>query len=279
MKRVCKHQITAAFLSALSLIGSSTVSAQTRSLNFSGIEWDVWGSSKNGIINQSWSDSTQSVWLDDQNQLHMKFRRENGNWLATAIQSQEFFGYGDYRFFVQGDVEAFHENLDVGLFTFEWIDENTFREIDIELSRFTDPAAPAGHFVVQPYFVTGNIEAFDLSLTGDFDFKTTHRFVWEEDSVFFQSYRGHPHDFDQLPDRNQLIYEWHYTGSHVPPAERSNLYLNFFLTGLLANPDLASLVETEITFNAVRFTPLPEPTSLACLIGLGILLVRRRRLP
>ena len=78
--------------------------------------------------------------------------------------------------------------------------------------------------------------------------------------MLFQSYRGHPDDFDKLPNKDQLIHEWVYnTGADIPIAEHSNLHLNFAITGTRGNPDLSNLKETEIIFSAVRFIPEPGP--------------------
>lgn len=189
-----------------------------RTIDFSGMTWDV----KNGYDGPGpnhWSDSTDNVWVDSAG-LHLAITKSEGTWYCAEVFTQESFGYGEYVFYVSRNVENYDKNIVVGLFTY--LDQNN--EIDIEFSRWGDSGnEEAGQYVIQPYYETGNMERFRLGLTGDY---STHRFNWQEDKVFFQSYHGH---YPNLPSAGHLIHQWTYTGSDIPVPGGEKLRLNLWL--------------------------------------------------
>ena len=150
---------------------------QNKTLEFSGIAWTVWGSEKNGIQYQNWSDDEKRRLARRSGSIAHEYAKGHGDWLATQVQSKKFLGYGDYRFFVEENVAAFHQNINIGMFTYEYINKTVFREIDIELSRFGQINGPVGNYTIQPYSTPGNYEKFELNFAGKNDYKTTHRFV------------------------------------------------------------------------------------------------------
>lgn len=212
-----------------------TVSAQT-TIQFSGLTWNVQTGS-GGPGPNLWSDSPNSVWVDARGQLHLKIRKSGNVWYCSEVYTQQSFGHGEYRFYVAGNANNYDPEIVVGLFTYE----TDTREIDIEFSRWGNPANDAGWFTVQPV-VAGNQHNFAINQAGD---SSTHRFEWNDNSIFFQSFRGH---YATIPAPENLISEWNYTGNYIPPVGNERLHINFWLFGghSPVNQQEAELVITSV---------------------------------
>jgi len=199
------------------LLAAPAFAAATE-IQFSGISWTVKTGSA-GPGPNLWSDSPQSVWVDAQGRLHLKIRRQKGKWYCAEVVSTTGFGHGNYRFELSTDVEALDPNAVLGMFTY--LDDD--HEVDVEMSRFGDPAQPTGHFVVQPYYRPGNQQLFDLGLQGT---HSTHRFRWLPDRVEFQSLHGH---YETPPTPDSVIQDWICASPDVPAAGGERLHLNLWL--------------------------------------------------
>jgi len=230
------------------------VSAQT-TIQFSGLTWNVRNGS-GGPGPNLWSDSPNSVWVDTEGQLHLKIRKVGSNWYSSEVYAQKSYGYGEYRFYVASKVETYDPEIVAGLFTYE----TDTREIDIEFSRWGNPANVDGWYTIQPV-VAGNQQSFPIILTGD---SSTHKFTWGSSNIFFQSYQGH---FATLPAPGNLIKEWNYTGNYIPPVGNERLHINFWLFGghVPLNQQEAELVITSVF--------VPSTTSLQSVLPASILKV------
>jgi hypothetical protein len=187
-----------------------------RVIRFSGYEWLVKAS--NGLVGPGpyyFSDTSESVWVDENGWLHLKVREEAGRWLASEIVSVDSFGYGEYAFEVDGAATDIDRNVVLGFFT--WSDDIAFahREIDIEISRWMDPAGLNGQCVVQPYHVPGAVVRFDLPTA---ETMLDLRFAWSRDSVLCTA---------ATPGRPKL-FEHRYT-SGIPQAGGENARINLWL--------------------------------------------------
>jgi len=182
--------------------------------------------------------------------LHLKIRKIGDDWYCSEIYTKQSYGYGEYRFYVSSNVENYDQYIVVGLFTYE----TDTKEIDIEFSKWGDPnRVNMGQYVIQPHYVAGNIERFDLNLTGNY---STHKFIWHQDDIFFQSYYGH---YPDLPSQDYLIHEWLYNGDDNPPAGNERLHINFWLQN--GNPP-ADNKDAELIISSVNFTPQQAPLSV-----------------
>ena len=91
-----------------------------RVIRFSGYEWRVKAS--NGLVGPGpnyFSDTSESVWVDQNGWLHLEVREEAGRWLAAEIVSVGSFGYGEYAFEVDGAATDIDRNAALGLFNVE----------------------------------------------------------------------------------------------------------------------------------------------------------------
>jgi|GEM_PF-792058 len=220
------------------------ISQQT--IQFAGLTWNV-RNTYGGPGPNNWTSSSNSVWVDNDGNLHLKIRKLGDNWYCSEVWTDDSFGYGEYKFYVSSNVENYDENIVCGLFTY--LTDND--EIDIEFSRWGDPGSNAGWYVVQPS-CPGNYESFPLNLTGDF---STHRFIWGPTQIKFESWHGH---YDEPPQGN-LIHEWTYTGDDIPDPGNEKLHLNFWLmNGIPPSNQLdAELVISDFAFNSIPVTPTP----------------------
>jgi hypothetical protein len=198
------------------LVLSAVAAAEGRAVRFAGKTWDV-KAGVHGPGNNHWSDGDQSVRVDDQGRLHLKIRRIDGVWNCAEVSTQESFGYGTYTFEVASDVEAYDPNVVVGLFTY--LDDA--HEIDVEFSRWGNAADPdTSQYVIQPGIRPEDIKRFRPGLDGDV---STHRFLWREGFVRFQSYRG----FGVAGGR--LVQDWASKSPDIPKAGGEKLHINLWL--------------------------------------------------
>jgi hypothetical protein len=193
----------------------------TRTISFADCAWYVksgyWGPGPNHF-----SDSDQSVWLDELGRLHLKIRQQGNTWYCTEVYTTEFTSYGEHRFLVDGRIDLLDRNIVLGLFTYA----SDASEIDIEFSRWGDPNfARVGSFTVQPWDIPGNCERFICHLDSA---KTTHYFNWQPDSVTFASLHGHY--LGDPPAPNYYIHRWTYKGKDIPSsANNLRTHINYWL--------------------------------------------------
>jgi hypothetical protein len=235
----------AAFI--LALVIATGARADTRTVEFAGLTWQV-HRGFGGPGPNRFSDGSDSVWVDELGQLHMKIRKVGDAWFSSEVYTLDSLGYGTYRFQIASDAELYDPQVVVGLFTY--LDDQ--HEIDIELTRQGDPHAPEGNYTVQPYFIPGNMAKFELGLHDN----STHAFEWRPDSIFFQSLDGRRIN-PAVPE--DVISDWTYTGNSIPLAGAERLYINFYLFQGVppANGADAELIVTDVTFTSAALVSAP----------------------
>lgn len=192
-----------------------------RTIRFAGCDWNVksgyWGPGPNHF-----SDSAESVWVDEQGRLHLKMRQIGTTWYCAEVYTTQFTTYGEHRFLVEGRIDLLDRNIVLGLFTYS----NDASEIDIEFSRWGDPNyAQIGSFTVQPWTTAGNCERFICHLDS---VKSTHYFNWQPDSVTFASMHGHY--LGDPPTPNHYIHRWTYKGKDTPRNSHNlRTHINYWL--------------------------------------------------
>ena len=132
-------------------------------LQFSGYEWAIKAGDLLGPGPNNFSASTDNVWVDDEDRLHLKITHRDGTWYCAEVYRMESLGYGTYTFYLSSYVDLLDKNVVGSPFLYQ-DDEH---ELDIEFSRWGVEEGPNAQFVVQPWDVPGHREQFDLSLTGD----------------------------------------------------------------------------------------------------------------
>jgi len=228
-----------------------------RTIEFSGLTWRVKGPGYYGPGPNNFSDSEQSVWVDDQDRLHVTIRQIGGAWNSSEVVTEDTLGYGDYIFTTQGALDQLHERAVLGLFTWQYNTYwdpaggwwNPYNEFDIEYSRWGNPTNQIGQFVAQPWDWDGNIFRYGASF-GPTEI-SSHAIRWLPDRVECRAWRGGPAD----EASSIQITNWTYTGPHIPRPEQPRVHINLWYFG---DPP-TSTQEVVLT----RFTHVPPGGSVS----------------
>jgi hypothetical protein len=237
---------TLALLAPSADLVAPAMSADPRTIQFSGYEWHVKNSAsgKVGPGPNYFSDSLDNVWVDAAGQLHLRITRRGNRWYCAEVVSKLSLGHGTYRWYVGSPVGNFDENVVLGLFTWDNDPAYNNREIDIEFARWGNPRAQNAQYVVQPSG-PANLRSWDIPAQL---VTSTHTFKWLPDSVAFQSLSGL---FDLPPAPSYVLQQWMATNG-VPPAGAEHAEANLWLF-LGRRPSANNSVE--VVFKAFEFIP------------------------
>ena len=253
------------------------------------IEWSgyTWNVRSSGGQTQSpgpniYSNSTDSVFVDANGDLHLKIRQgTNGKWVAAEIDMTQSLGYGTYEWELSTRYDQLATNAVVGLFTY--LDPqsvanqtggavgngvpDTPHEIDIEMTG----AWGSGNLYMTTHDpdISSPSKNFYQALTGD---NTTHRFTWAPDSIQWNSYNGHVAGvanpaYPIVEQRSGSSLgdpaAFYYTGPVVPQDLNEIPIINFWLTGSNVSVNGPSDgLEQELIIHSFTYTPLgaePDP--------------------
>ena len=190
---------------------------RTRIINFGGMDWYV----RNGIgnpANNHWSDSKQSVWVDEENRLHLKIRKIDGVWQAAEIRSVHPTTYGKHRFYVSSNVDKIDKNVVAAVFIYK----DDAHEMDIEFSKWKQDIHPNSQYVVQPESPE-NMHKFQMNLSGSY---STHIIDWQKDSIAYKSIYGH---YANAPDSHFLIDKWTYKQKQLLDDKQYRIHINLWM--------------------------------------------------
>jgi hypothetical protein len=112
-----------------------------------------------------------------------------GGWTCAELYTDIKFGFGTFRWFVEGAIDKFDPNIVLGLFTYGGVDGTN--EIDIEAARWgrREPEASNLFYTVYPRSLgVAPVSAGKyITLQGTY---TTHQFTWLPDHVASQGQHG-----------------------------------------------------------------------------------------
>jgi hypothetical protein len=194
-----------------------------RTISFSGYEWSVRNTKeKQGPGPNYFSDSC--VRLDAKGWLHLWIKKDPATdaWICPEITSIRKFGFGEYRFIVEGAIDHFDKNIVLGLFNYSGNDG--LDEMDIEIARWGNPAYPNLNYTIWP---AKKDSLKNSSTTHEFILKSNlsmHYFRRNADTVVCSSFDG------VSADPKSLIF----TSTFVNPASSISqlampVHINFWL--------------------------------------------------
>ena len=218
---------------------------EVRVLQFSGYEWKVKSSSGQvGPGPNHFSDSKENVELDARGRLRLRISHHDGQWYCPEVVSTRSFGYGTYKFYIDGSIDDMDPSIVLGLFTWSDAPAYSHREIDVEISKWGNENNKNGQFVVQPYTNPMSIVRFEIprGLSA-----TTHSFTWKPDSVFCQSVKG----ITGAPEKSIVIEEHAFTQG-IPQAGGENARINLWL---ISGKPPKDGKEAEIIISKFEFVP------------------------
>jgi len=155
----------------------------SKTIEFSGYEWRVRDAPSDRGGRNLYDPS--NAWTDSSGAMHLRIANANGNWTCAEVSLTRSLGYGMYRFVVR-DISKLEAAAVFGMFTWDYAGgEQGNREMDIEISRWGDPASKNAQYVVQPYYVAANVLRFSAP-----DGILTHSLRWDPGRTSFQTVRG-----------------------------------------------------------------------------------------
>jgi hypothetical protein len=204
--------------------GEKAERAASKTLRFSGYEWEIrqLASDRAGTRN---SFDPANAWTDERGFLHLRIARSSGEWTCAEVKLTRSLGYGSYTFVVR-ETSQLEPAAVLSMFTREdsGSDPNN-RELNIEISRWGDPASKNGQYVIQPYYVPANVARF-AAPPGTL----THSFRWEPGRVLFRTIRG------AAPVEGSRVVAEHVFTSGVPSPGGESIRVNLFVFGNNRNP-------------------------------------------
>jgi hypothetical protein len=219
------------------VVGGGVTPAAARSITFSGFSWSVAEGVMDDPAASRFSADERSVRVDGAGRLHLRLRRDGAVWYSAEIACTQALGYGTYAIELDTGVGALDPNVVVGFFT--WSDDDAFtnREIDVEFSRWGDPAAADAQFAVQPYAQRGHLVRFNVPRGNA---RMRYAFSWQPARVAFDGYAHAVVD------------------NGVPPAGNARVHLNIWLA---AGRAPINGREAEVVVEKFTFTPMETSES------------------
>ncbi len=221
-----------------------------RRIDFAGLQWHVkTGSAPLGPGPNLFTDGDDAVWADGEG-LHLTLAQREAGWQATEVISDRTFGYGTYRIALRAAAEEFDPRVVFGFFTWDDLaSEQSYREIDIELSYWGVAGGPNAQFVVQPFTLPGHRYQFDAHYG---DRESIHTFTWAPDRIDFASIaRGTGEPVEQ---------RWSFHDDRVPETGAEQVRMNLWLLNGEAPTDGR---DVEIVVTSFSFEPLARATAIA----------------
>jgi hypothetical protein len=193
-------------------------------LYFSGYEWRVRNapSSRGDTMNIY---DPANAWTDKSGALHLRIAKQAGKWTCAEVTLTRSFGYGSYAFVVR-DTSHLEPAVVFAMFTWDYAgDDQNNREMDIEISRWGDPASKNAQYEVQPFYVPANVARFTVP-SG----VLTHSFRWEPGRLSFRTVRG------AVNDPVSAVVGEHVFTSGVPSPGVESVRMALYVYGKTDNP-------------------------------------------
>jgi len=198
--------------------GEASLRPVSRTLHFSGYEWEIRGlpSNRGGTVNTY---DPANAWTDENGALHLRIAQGLGQWTCAEVNLTRSLGYGSYLFDVR-DVSRLEPAAVLGMFT--WDDSSAdpeHRELDMELSRWGDPASKNAQYVVQPYYVPANVVRFTTPPG-----PLTYSFQWQPGRVSFRTVRKSARGVEAPVSESTFA-------SGVPMPGGESVHMNLYVYG------------------------------------------------
>jgi hypothetical protein len=192
-----------------------------KTLQFSGYQWEGReaasdpGGSKNFY-------NPANAWTDQSGYLHLRIAKQVNGWSSSEIRLSRSLGYGLYRFVVS-DVSRLEPAAVFAMFT--WDDSGPSREMDIEISRWGEPADQNAQYVVQPYVVPANTVRFTAPAG-----TLTYWIDWQPGKVEFKTVRG------TTSKGGSGLIAAHVFTSGIPSPGNERIHMNLYVYNNQSNP-------------------------------------------
>ena len=209
-----------------------------KTLTFSGYEWEIRQTPMNrGGRNEF---DARNAWTDGQGRLHLGLVKRDGEWTSAEVALARTLGYGTYVFVVR-DAARLDPAAALGMVT--WDDtaaSQNYRELDIEISRWGDPAGKNAQYGVRPQHLAPNVARFEVPRG-----VVTHTLRWEPGRAAFETISG------AVVGAGRRIFQHEFT-SGIPTSGNERLRLNLVYVRSSPKPP-----EKDVEVVIDRFVYLP----------------------
>ena len=191
--------------------------APTKPLRFSGYDWKVRTirADRAGMNNPY---DPANVFTDGSGALHLRITKEAEVWNCGEIHLARSLGYGTYVLTVR-DTSRLEPAAIFSVYTWDDVGDEYYREMDIEIGRWGDPANKNNaQYGIQPFYTPGNLTEFSQPAG-----TLTHSFRWESGRASFQTVRGFA-----MRAGAPVVYQHVFT-SGVPTAGDAAVVMNLCL--------------------------------------------------
>jgi hypothetical protein len=200
------------------VLAEATVPGRTpdpfKTLQFSGYSWESREAASDPGGSTNFYDPA-NAFTDQRGLLHLRIVKQADRWISSEIRLSRSLGYGLYRFVVR-DVSHLEPAAVFALFT--WDDVGPPREMDIEISRWGEPADKNAQFVVQPYVVPANTVRFTAPQG-----TLTYSINWQPGRVDFKTARG------ATSNTGSDVIAEHVFTSGVPSPGNERIHMNLYV--------------------------------------------------
>jgi len=210
-------------------------------LRFSGYDWKVRtvSAARGGLNNLYGADN---VWTDGRGALHLRISNKPAGWTCAQVVLARSLGYGTYNFVVR-DTARLDPAALLSLHTYdESAGDQHFREWDIEIGRWGNPASRENaQFGIQPFYVPGNLARF-TEPPGTL----TYSIVWEPGRAVFKAFRG-----NSIQSSARPFYEHTFTAG-IPSPGQELLEIMFYI---VASKKSQLRKNTEVIVDGFEYLP------------------------
>ncbi|MFH0735331.1 MAG: T9SS type A sorting domain-containing protein [bacterium] len=230
-----------------------SIKRKMKTISFAGYEWLIKkNTGKIGPGPNYFSDTTDNVFVDANNELHLSIKKRNTKWYCSEVILNKSLGYGEYYFKIRHNLNNLNENAILGIFLWDnSACESNFNEFDIEFSRWgIQSALNNAQYVIQPYNKPGNRKRWQMPDGIEY---SLHGFKWQNDTIdFFSSVAHNVSNID-----SSIISKWRYSGDNVPDVGKENVRINLWLLNGIPPTDDKNI---EIIISSFEFIPQKNDT-------------------
>jgi hypothetical protein len=235
-----------------------------RQVNWSGYGWWVKTAGADGDEflgatgpgGNNYSDSTNNVWVDAQDNLHLAITKTNGGWECAQIWCDESLGYGQYSCTLDANIGNLDQNVIFSMFTWSDDDDYVNREIDMEVSYWNGDYGPHTNedFAISPY-AANQVLRFGVPLTTTV---STHTFNWTATNVTFQTLNG---GYTPSPASSNILASWTTSAPPLPLEGGEEVTMILWLNASAP----ANGQPVEVTLSRFQYDPpgLPQPAQIS----------------
>ncbi|HYI92402.1 MAG TPA: hypothetical protein VEX68_02565 [Bryobacteraceae bacterium] len=129
--------------------------------------------------------SSSNISVDDQGAMRLRISKREKDWSCAEASLTRNFGYGTYEFVVRG-LDTLEPAAAFEMFTYDYASGALRnREMNMQISRWGDPANKNAQYALQPYEVPTNVHRFNAP-AGTLTFSLR----WEQGRITFRTRRG-----------------------------------------------------------------------------------------